>query len=191
MARLPPKPREQLDPEQQEMHDLYAKATHTVFGAAGANFVFEEADGAFNGPLPFFAHLPSAGRALFAQMSAIGKLPIPKDAREVAILTTGAHFKAGYETYSHIPQAVGAGLSQQQAEALAVGKRPDGLTDEGNAAYDLADYLCGTPGPLPQDIWDQAVKVLGKDTVVGLLHYIGFYAYTSIGLNAVDAAVPE
>lgn len=174
------------------MHDLYGKATKTVFGEAGGSFVFEEADGSYNGPLPFFAYIPSAGRSLFAQMSAIGKLPIPPDAREVAILTTGAHFKAGYETYSHIPQAVHlAGLSQQQAEELAVGKKPQGLSAEGNATYDMANYLVNTPGPLPQAIWDQAVKVLGKETVVGLLHYIGFYAYVSIGLNAVDAAVPE
>lgn len=174
------------------MHDLYGKASKNVFGQAGGSFVFQEADGSYNGPLPFFAYLPSAGRSLFAQMSAIGKLPIPPDAREVAILTTGAHFKAGYETYSHIPQAVHlAGLSQEQAEALAVGKKPEGLSKEGDVTWDMASYLVSTPGPLPQGIWERAVGVLGKEIVVGLLHYIGFYAYVSIGLNAVDAAVPE
>jgi hypothetical protein len=190
MSRIPPKPREELAPEQHEIHDLFDSVAYKSFGPNGEQFIYEE-NGAFIGPFPFFMAAPEVGKGLLSLVVGMQKLGLPPDARETAILAVGARFQAGYETYSHIPQAVVPGyLTQQQAEAIVSGEKPNGLNENCSVAYDVANRLSGTPGPLPQDLWDRTVELLGKDATVGLLHYIGFYCYVCVALNAVDAKVP-
>jgi hypothetical protein len=57
--------------------------------------------------------------------------------------------------------------------------------------YDLAKRLLTTPGPLPKSYWERSVEAFGKEGTVALVHYVGFYAYLCIALNAIDATVPE
>lgn len=190
MSRIPPQTRDQVGPEQQEIHDLFDSVAFKSFGPNGEQFIYEE-NGAFIGPFPFFMAAPEVGRGLLNLVVGMQKLGLPPDARETAILTVGTQFQAGYETYSHIPQAVVPGyLTSQQAETIVKGEKPTDLNEQCSIAYDVAKYLTGTPGPLPQQMWDKAVKVLGKNPTVGLLHYIGFYCYISVALNGVDARVP-
>ena len=191
MSRLPAKPRNELEPEQQEIHDRFGTVAGAVFGPNGSQFIYEDSNGAFIGPVPFFAYQPEAGKACFASLTALGKLPVPPDARETALLAVGAHFQAGYETYSHIPQAVTAGLTKQQAVELKDGGKPVDLNASCAIAYDVAKTLCSKPGPLSQQLWDKAMEVFGKNATIGLVHYIGFYCYICVGLNAIDAPVPE
>ena len=135
---------------------------------------------------------PQAGNALMELIGALGKLGVPPDARETAILTVGAQFQAGYELYSHIPVVEKGGLlSKDQVEVLTKGGKPENLNEQCSIAFDVAKHLCSKPGPLPKQLWDKSVEVLSRDTTVGLVHYVGFYCYACVALNAIDAPVPE
>ena len=192
MARLPPKTREELSGEQQEVNDMYADLAKLAFGPNGSKFVYAEPNGAMIGPFPFFISHPEMGKRLYDFQFALGRLPLPADVREVGILTAAAQYGDSFVGYSHEPQALSTGkLSAEQSKSLRGGQKPDDLTEECSIAYDVAKSLCDNRGPLPGELWDRAVEVLGKDTTLALLHYIGFYSYVSIVLNGVDAPVPR
>ena len=124
-------------------------------------------------------------------MGALGNLPVPPDARETAIITVGVQNQAGYIVYAHIAIAADAGyLSERQLQSIKDGKKPDGLSEKCSVAYDIAKRLSSTPGPMPDELWQMALAVLGKDETVGLLHYIGFYSYISMFMNGTDVPVP-
>lgn len=193
MSRLPPRPRNQLTPEEQEVHDKFYNIAERAFGANGEQFIYkEDSNDALIGPFPFYIASPPAGNALHALLSAFAKLPLPADAREVVIMAVGGHFQAGYVTYSHVSQAIATGLSREQVEVLRKGEsKPEGLNEKCDTAYDVTQHLLTHKGPLPQRLWDRSIEVLGRDGTVGLLHYAGLYSYVSMALNGMDAPVPE
>jgi 4-carboxymuconolactone decarboxylase len=55
---------------------------------------------------------------------------VPAAIREIAILVTGAHFKAPYEIYAHEIVAKRKGLSDEKVAAIVEGRRPSDLTRE-------------------------------------------------------------
>lgn len=205
MSRIPPVPRYQLSAAQQKTHDALVDIAEAGFGS---KFTWEDDNDALVGPFPFFMQVPEVGEGLLKLIMLLGKLPLPKDAREVVILTFGAHFKvrsasqqgscadalnkAGYEVYSHEAVALADGiLSKEIVEALKAGKKPPELNEGGSAAYDAAHYLASTPGPMPQELWDRCNAAFGHDGTVALVHYAGFYAYICVVLNACDTPVPN
>lgn len=116
----------------------------------------------------------------------------PSNARETAILATGEHFGAIYETYAHKAIAVTTGaLSEGQVEDILAGKQPrDG--DEGmQVAWEVARALCGEKGALREKLWEKASGIFGREGTAALIQYVGVYAYTCMLLNAADVPVPE
>lgn len=191
MSRLPAKAHAELSIEQQEVNELFNGVANKAFGPNGEKFVYEE-NNALIGPFPFFLHFPEVGKKYMEVFSALGKLPLPADVRETTILTIGGHFKAGYETYSHVAEATKAGLlSESQANELKDGGKPSDLNEGCSAAYDAARHLVSTPGPLPQHLYDKCVENLGKDATVGMLWYASIYSQVCVALNGIDAPVPK
>lgn len=174
--RLPPVTREEVPESEHAAFDSLTSLAGKMFGPPeDSPFIYKRAtDGAFVGPFPFFLAAPEAGEpymALFGKLAAIPGLP--KDAREVAILTVGARHRAPYELYAHINFAQQkVGMSKDVVESISKGKKPSGLSDECNLAFDVASYLSGQPGPLPQDLWDRSMNTFGKQGTVALIHYV-------------------
>ena len=191
-SRLPPIPRDKLPEESKPYYDEFLRLSKKGFGENGEKFLYQDKDGAFVGPYVLFNDYPEIGKNFMDTIFSVGKLPLPADVKETAILSCGGHFQAAYELYAHQHIAVKSGLlSQQQTDAIKKGQKPSDLNEGCSIAYDVATYLCSTPGPLPQSHWDKCVNAFGRQGTVALVHYIGFYAYTCIALNACDAPVPE
>ncbi|KAK5118652.1 hypothetical protein LTR85_008117 [Meristemomyces frigidus] len=190
MSRVPPVTRDTLPPHQSDGYDELDQIASKAFGD---KFTWKRKDGALVGPFPAFIAAPEAGVGMLQYLGKLATIPgLPAEAKETAILSTGAHFKAAYELYAHGNIAVKTtDLPQEQVEQICDGKKPEGLNEACSTAYDVAKYLSGTPGPLPQEMWDRSVKALGRDGTLGLAHYVGMYAYTCIILNAMDAPVPK
>lgn len=193
--RFPAHPRSKLDASTQQYYDRFSETADAMFeeGKKPMFITKRPSDGALVGPFPFFLEQPESGEAIFNLYGKIAQIPgLPPDAREVVILAVGAKFKSAYELYAHVNVAVKkTGIPQHVAEAIARGERPADLKEDLRVAYDAASHLAGTPGALPQDLWDQCIKTFGKDGTIKLVHYAGSYAYTCIVLNAIDASVPK
>ncbi|KAK5676867.1 hypothetical protein LTS10_010631 [Elasticomyces elasticus] len=161
MSRLPPLPRSELPPAQQQAHDDLTAFAMSAFGTA-FSYTRKE-DDALLGPFPFYIQTPEIGLDTLGLLAKFSKLEgLSVEARETAILAVGSVFQASYELYAHTRIALKATpLSQEQLESSA------------------------------QELWDRSMKALGKEGTVALVHYVGFYAYICIVLNAIDEPVPK
>ena len=193
--RLPPVTRESLASSEQGAFDSLTSLTVKLFGDPKSSpFTYKRSsDGALVGPFPLYLASPGVGEHVVDLVGQLAGIPgLPADAKEVAILTVGAHYKAAYELYAHVNVAMKkVGMSKEVVEAIARGEKPDGLNEGCSVSFDATAYLASKPGPLPKELWDRCIKAFGKEGTVALVHYVGLYAYTCIVLNAMDAPVPD
>lgn len=153
-------------------------------------FVSHRKDGALVGPFAPMLRFPAFGRAAWTYTKAlIDNAKLPKPAHEVAILATGAVFNSRYELYAHERVAEGVGLSEEKIATIAAGQRPADLTEEEQAAYDVAVALA-SGRQLPASTYDRAVRAFGEDLTAELIYLVGGYALVSMLLNAYDMSVP-
>lgn len=153
-------------------------------------FVSHRADGALVGPFAPMLRFPAFGQAAWTYTKAlIDNAKLPKPAHEVAILATGAVFNSRYELYAHEHVADGVGLSPEKTATIAAGQRPADLTEEEQAAYDVAMTLAGGR-QLPQSTYERAVKAFGEEQTSELIYLVGGYCLVSLLLNAYDMSVP-
>ena len=187
-SRLPPLPREELRPDRQEFRDYFHATSSAKAPHPGA------ADRAVKTLFPILAVLPKTGRAnvdLLALLEEETAEFVSHAARETVSLVATAFFQSKYIDYIHHKMAVELGyLTQAQADGIAEGVKPKGLSDECSVAYDLAWHLLRVRGPLPDPLWQTGVKQFGEEGTVGLMHYVGLIAWTSMGLNVADVPVP-
>jgi alkylhydroperoxidase family enzyme len=115
---------------------------------------------------------------------------VPAAIREIAVLVTGAHFKAPYEIYAHEIVAKRKGLSDEKIAAIVAGRRPADLTTEEAVAYDFATGLV-LGGVLAEQTYRAAVEQFGTQGAAELSYLTGYYCMVSVTLNTFDVPVPE
>lgn len=189
-SRVPALPRSELSEERQGAFDTLSKS---LAGGISKHFVLQrESDGALVGPVPAYLVLPPMGIELMQCARVLGKVSVlSPEARETAILVVGSRYAAAYEVYAHAKVALAeTALTKAQVQQLSAGEKPADLNDACSYAFDVASSLTSVPGPLPQPLWDRGIALMGKEGVLSLVHYCGFYAYTAFLLNAIDAPVP-
>jgi len=187
MSRLPPVPREELNPEQQEFHDHF----HEVVSQKGPPGASEKAGKTL---LPFLVVLPKTGRRNVDMMGVLEDETedLPNDAKETANLVCTAHFRCAFVTQAHKMLAIKlTSVTQKQAESIIAGAKPPDLNENCSIAYDTAYALVVVRGPLPQELWNRCLEAFGREGTVGLVHYVSLIAWTCMGLNACDVPAPE
>ncbi len=156
--------------------------------------LFERADpktGALIGPWNAWMHEPGMGAGMWALSKAVASASeLPPRAREVAILTVGAHFNAAYEIYAHTAIAGSLGMSPERLSALCAGTRPADLDAAEAAAFDCANALV-KGGPLPEPCYRQAVATFGQHGANQLFYLIALYCAVAVLLNAYDTPAPK
>jgi 4-carboxymuconolactone decarboxylase len=191
--RYAPIPPSQLSSEQHKAYDEASKIATDMFGD---KFLYKTEDGSFIGPFAPLLYTPTLIDPFFKLVIEIGKIPgLPAEARETAILTTGSHYKAGFELYAHMRVASSTtSLSSEQIKSISEGVKPTGdsaLDEQCEVAFDVSIELAKGGGPLSDKNWKRALDSFGKEGAAALIQYVGVYAYTCILLNGVDASVPE
>ncbi len=115
---------------------------------------------------------------------------LPPRLSELAIIITGAFWKAGFEWHVHAPLAVKAGVSPDAVEAIRTGTTPKFQKDDETAVYEFAHELL-TNRRVPNGLYTQAIKLLGLQSVVELVGIIGYYGLISMTINAFEVSVPN
>jgi 4-carboxymuconolactone decarboxylase len=115
---------------------------------------------------------------------------LPPRLSELAILITAREWTAQYEWYAHYPLALKGGLDPKVAEAIAAGKRPDGMKDDEAALYDLATALYRDK-KVSDPVYKAALEKFGERGIMDIIGIIGFYDITSMTLITMQAGVPD
>ena len=174
-----------------EQRPLY-QSMKTGVAAKYSAFTTMREDGALLGPWNAWLHDPELGKAFWTVTEALTHTRrIPDPARQIAILVVGSRFGAAYEIYAHgaVARTV-HNMSPRRLATIASGGKPDDLSDEESAAYDVAHGLMGG-GVLAEPTYRYALKLFGQDGLNELIYLVGHYCFVSVTLNGFDLSVPE
>jgi 4-carboxymuconolactone decarboxylase len=184
--RLPLIPPDELTGEQRPLYDDMREEIVRDF----QGFKAIDESGALIGPFNVWVRAPKWGRPIWEFMKSMSIAPtLPKPVREVAILVTGAHFRAAYEIYAHVLLAERRGLDDDKIATIVVGQRPSNLTLEEGIAFDVASALV-SGHVLPALTYRRAVAAFGEASTMELIYLVGAYCFVSVTLNGFDVGVP-
>jgi 4-carboxymuconolactone decarboxylase len=115
---------------------------------------------------------------------------LPQRLSELAIITTGAHWRAGFEWAVHAPIALGAGISQEAVEAIRRGAEPNLTLPDERAVYAFSTELLRSRR-VSDETYRFALDALGQVGVVDLVGVLGYYGLISMTINAFEVPLPE
>lgn len=176
-----------LSAEQRPLYDDMRKGIETNF----KGFTAINAQGELIGPWNPWIRYPKFGGPVWELVKALSTSPkLPKPIREIAILVTGAKFRAAYEIYAHVVVAELRGIPDDKIATIVAGQRPGDLTRDEAVAYDLASALV-SGGVLPALTYKQAVALFSEEGTAEFINLVGLYCMVSVTLNGFDVPVPE
>ena len=172
--RLPPLTEEQMTPEQR------AAAAEISAGPRGAVI----------GPFAPLLRSPE----LMTRLQKVGEYlrfesPLDRRLFEMTILFVARWWDQQFEWTYHHPLALQAGLDPAVADAIAEGRRPEGMDPAATAAWDLLDELHRTRG-VSDGTYARAVAELGEGGVVELVATAGYYTTLAVVMNTARTPAP-
>lgn len=160
---------------QQEVHDAIAGGKR----------------GRVEGPLRVWLQSPElADRAQALGAFCRYETRLPARLSELAILVTGAFWKAGFEWAVHAPIAAAAGLAPETLEAIRTGAPPAFAEADEAAVYDFASRL-HRYHKVDAETYERATNALGTEGVVELVGILGYYTLISMTINAFEVPLPD
>ncbi|KAF2765091.1 hypothetical protein EJ03DRAFT_220252 [Teratosphaeria nubilosa] len=206
LSFIPPRPRHELRPDQQTLHDYYrttiaevltTDSTYTNHASSlpsirGSTDPSDTIAGIF----PLLAAVPAAGRLSLDLLRTLGaemvRLKFPADARETAALVAMAYFNADFACYAHGEIAAKYELlSAGQIEALREEREAEGLNEGCRLAVEMTRCLLERRGGVEGGLWGRCVGVFGQEGAVLLVHFVALFVWTSLAANVAGAVVPE
>ena len=109
---------------------------------------------------------------------------------ELAILVTGAFWRAGFEWHAHAPIAIEAGLPADAVEAIRLGKVPKFAHEDERAVYEFSRELW-SERRVSDATYRRTSDLLGNKTVVELVAILGYYGLISMTINVFEVPLPQ
>ncbi|GGG41855.1 carboxymuconolactone decarboxylase [Caldovatus sediminis] len=174
-GRFPPIPPERMSPEQRSVAEAIAGGPR----------------GGLRGPFNTLLRSP----VLADRFQRVGEYlrfnsSIPPALNEFAILITAREWSAQYEWYAHHRLAMQAGLSPAIAQAVAEGRRPEGMSEDEALVYDFCTELHRTR-TVSDATFERAKARFGEQGVVDLIGVSGYYVAVAMVLNVAQVPLPE
>lgn len=114
---------------------------------------------------------------------------LPPRLSEFVILITAREWSAQYEWYAHHPLAMRGGLRPEIAQALAEGRRPEGMSEDETAVYDFCIELHRNRS-VSDVTYERARDVLGEQGIMDMIGLSGWYTLVSMVLNTSRISPP-
>ena len=114
---------------------------------------------------------------------------LPGYLRELVILMTARQWGQSYEWNAHYPLALDEGLSVQLTQAIADGRRPEGMVEEEAILYEFCMELQRNHG-VSDATYERAVERFGEQGVVEIVSLAGYYTMIAMVLNTARTPLP-
>ncbi|WP_431267792.1 carboxymuconolactone decarboxylase family protein [Dankookia sp. P2] len=114
---------------------------------------------------------------------------IPTALNELAILVTAREWSAQYEWYAHHLLAMKAGLPPHIAEAVAEGRKPDGMDADQTLVWQFCTELHKTK-QVSDATYAAAKDRLGERGIIDLIAVSGYYVAVAMTLNVAQVPLP-
>jgi 4-carboxymuconolactone decarboxylase len=114
---------------------------------------------------------------------------LPRDVSEFAILLVSRRFTQQYEWYVHAADGKTAGLSEAIIQAVADGRRPDGMTEGMEIVYDFSNELNDFHS-VTDRTYARMVAKYGEQGMMDLVGLNGYYSFISMVLNVGRTPLP-
>ena len=173
--RLPPIPKEQYTEAQKKAAEEFA---------AGRGY---EVRGPFV-PLMRSPEVMLRAKAMGDHLRYKSKLPARVN--EMVILLTAREWTQQYEWIAHYDLAIKAGLKPEIAAAIAEGRRPPGMAEDEEIAYELSLEIHRTKR-VSDATWKRAVAKFGEEGTIDLLGVNGYYTFLAMVMNAARTGLPK
>jgi 4-carboxymuconolactone decarboxylase len=108
---------------------------------------------------------------------------------EMAIIITAREWTQQYVWQAHYPAALKAGLRREIADAIADGRRPAGMAEDEEIAYETAIEILRLKR-VSDATYARAMQKFGEQGVIDLLGVIGYYNFLAIVMNTTRTALP-
>jgi 4-carboxymuconolactone decarboxylase len=106
------------------------------------------------------------------------------DARinEFVMLIVSRQWTQQFEWCMHYPEAIKAGMNADVLDALAEGRRPSGMAQDEEIAYDVCDELSRTRG-LSDQTYQRAVVQFRERGLIDMIGLAGYFTTVSMVMN--------
>jgi len=173
--RMPPIPQRQMTEEQKEV------AAEIAAGPRG------KVEG------PYWPILRSPGFARSVQgVGAYFRYHCPLERRlnEMAALIAARSWSQQFVWDVHILQALDAGLKPHVAQAIAEGRRPEGMTEDEEVLYDFLAELLAHKG-VSDPTYAKTISKFGEAGVIDILGNVGYYSMLAMIMNVSRTSLLE
>lgn len=114
---------------------------------------------------------------------------LPRDVSEFAILLVSRRWTQQYEWYVHAADGKTAGLSDAIIQAVADGRRPEGMTEGMEIVYDFSNELNDFHS-VSDGTYARMVTKYGEQGMMDLVGLNGYYSLISMVLNVGRTPLP-
>jgi 4-carboxymuconolactone decarboxylase len=138
------------------------------------------------GPFEPMMHSPQ----LMSDARAMGdylrfKSSIGNTLSELTILMTAREWTQDFEWSYHYPVAIKAGLRQELVDAIALGKRPSGMSPDEELVYNFTNELLKKK-QVSDATFERAKTRFGTQGVVDMTGIAGYYTFLAMQLNMAN-----
>ena len=109
---------------------------------------------------------------------------------ELVILITAREWTQDYEWHVHYPIALKAGIKPGVADAIADGRRPQGMSDDEEIVYEFSTELHRTKR-VSDATYARAEKRFGKQGVIDLTGVNAYYTLLAMEMNMAQYEPPK
>jgi len=108
---------------------------------------------------------------------------------ELTICLIARHWRSEYVWASHAKACVRLGIPQSALDAIRAGGDPALEDKRERAVCDLA-RIAMEPGAGPDEVFDRAERLLGRNGIAEVLALLGYYSSVSMGMKLHRVPVP-
>lgn len=179
-------PLDRLTDEQRAVVDAIRSGPRGKLKSSAAS-----APGPIGGPFNVMLRSPGIGMSIQRLGEDIRfRSSLPPRLNEMAILITARHYTSQYEWFAHHKLAMEHGLDRAISQAIAEGRRPEGMGPEEALVYDFSTELHAQHG-VSDATYQAAMARFGERGVVDLIAVNGFYCLVSFLLNVDKTPLPQ